>query len=89
MIKIHLTPKMDGYKWLSHSMAGNKKSLESVRIYDEGLLRAVHLPKLLNIVEDMKENFKSLWTEFEDDTWNIMNDNKLLTRSDLDSISGL
>lgn len=49
-------------------MIVDEQSLESTWIPGERLLRAVHLPKLLNIVEDLKENLKSLLTEFADDT---------------------
>lgn len=48
-------------------MIMDEKSLESTWIPAESLLRAVHLPKLLNVVDDLKENLKSLLIEFADD----------------------
>lgn len=42
----------------------------------EFLLRAVHLPELLNIVDDLKENSKSFLTEFADDMQDGMTNNK-------------
>lgn len=43
------------------------EKLESTWISGERLLRALHLPKLLNVVDDLKENLKSFVIEFADD----------------------
>lgn len=78
--------------WLKstwHTSNGYKWHILNIWISGEQLLRAVHLPKLWNIADDLKENSKSWLIEFGDETlsWNMMNkkEDELLTGNDLDS----